>query len=306
MREYIGEYDGGESISQLHDSIYEPHTFKPISEFHLHSSNQVEEHKGECDPDTDYGLNSNYFRSPELGLVDLVTLGCSQTFGMGVDDDDIWPHRLAQTLNCSYVNLAMPGSAIETMVSSAFAYIQEYGKPKVIAALLPGYGRMQIPLNNKHFTFRDNRDKRDLIFMNNLNFGYREDGGPQDVPLISKRPHVIDELLPYEVALHQSMFALSVLIQYCKDVGIELVFSTWNGAMNDFIEKKKQHHMTKLDLSGYVKVPPVKWQPKHQACHTELIKNESIWDVARDCGGHIGVHSHIHYAEAFAEKIEML
>lgn len=253
---------------------------------------------------TVYTLNSEFFRSPEFEQVDLITLGCSQTFGQGVDDEVIWPRVLAESLGISYANLAMPASSVQAMFSSLMVYIRRYGKPKYVAALLPGYRRISVPLRHEYNT-SSNTDLSNIP--NNagfeiLNLAYREDGfSHKEIPMYSKRPYILDEILAYEVPLHQSMFSLAAMIEYCKIADIKLFFSTWNSGMNDLIITKQKHEMTEVDLSGYISLP-LNTRPK--TCHSEeAAKYQDTWDMGRDSAPHMGVHDHLHYAEIFERAI---
>ena len=312
------EYDKDqETLSSISREVFSVNeNYGEITELYLQRISYLEEQiregrQEECDPNTAYSLNSKFYRSPEFGKVDLLVAGCSQTFGMGVDEEAIWPRLLSEKLGYSYANIAVPGATVQSIVGSVVSYIKEYGAPKVIAINLPGYGRMSIPLKplyNTQWNVKPeklNRYSPDTIGLAHINFGYRE-MGEKEIPLISKRPHSIDEILPYEVALHQSMFSLSMLIEYCKALGVPLVFSTWHGAMNELMEKKISDPRTKIDLSGYCKIPIALW-PERDLCHSELEdKYPEIWVEGRDCGHHMGAHAHIHVAEGFAKKINSL
>lgn len=309
------EYDKHqETLSMISNQVFNEGNYFEMTELSLKPPDYIIElaksgQEDSGDPDTKLDLNSKFFRSPEFEQVQLLVAGCSQTFGAGVDNELIWPYLLSKKLNYSYANIAVPGLSVQGIVGSVVSYIQQYGKPKVLAINLPGYGRMALALKPLYNTISDagrfSKEERkfspDQVGIAHVNFGYREIEG-KDIPLISKRPHVIDEIMPYEVPLHQSMFALSMLIEYCKAADIKLIFTTWHGAMNELIERKISDPRTRIDLSGYCKVPT---NLRDSECHLELkSKHEEIWDEGRDHGHHMGVHAHIHVAEAFANKLK--
>ena len=68
-----------------------------------------------------YIQNKDFFRSPELSKVDLLISGCSQTFGVGMKEDLIWPVLLARESDLSYNNLAFPGASAESIVDNIFS-----------------------------------------------------------------------------------------------------------------------------------------------------------------------------------------
>lgn len=262
---------------------------KEISAFSLRGTD-LDSLRGNPDPDTEYVLNSAGLRGPELdGSADIVALGCSQTFGQGVPEQDTWPNKLAKATNMSYVNLAVPSESSYGMLTQALAYIEQYGKPKVFAALFPGYGRMSIPIN-----YRYNREREDIPARNfdeseivNLNIDNRADR----IPLLAKKPYPLENILSIEVPMHQSLQAVRHLITYCKIMDIKLVFSSWHPSMVEVMEN--------LQFDGYQKID------SYNECHElDDQSNSSRWSKGSDLAEHMGIHSHIHYAEAFARILK--
>lgn len=251
---------------------------------------------------TYYEVNSLGFRSPEFKHVDLVALGCSQTFGQGVDNSLIWPKLLSDLLGVSYVNLGVPSAGIQTMLSCLMKYVRDYGKPKAVAALLPGFNRINLALRLDQNTITSLASHSAGFTYQTINLDVREEH-KKNVPVYSKRPHNLEEILSFEVALHQSMFALTTLIEYCRVAEIKLVFSTWNESMAALLAEKINNPSTEVDLSDCV-FAAIK--DEHlETCHEdEKIKYPDAWEVGIDPGSHMGVHSHIHFAEAFAEKLK--
>lgn len=251
---------------------------------------------------TSYEVNSLGFRSPELKHVDLVALGCSQTFGQGVDDSLIWPKLLSDLLGVSYVNLGTPGASIQTMLSYLMKYVREYGKPKTVAAVLPGFNRISIALRLDQNTVDALAARSDGVGYQTVNLAIRKEH-KKDVPSYSKRPHNLEDILSLEVALHQSMFALATLIEYCKVAEIKLVFSTWNEPMAALLNEKIENPSTEVDLSDYV-FAAIKDEYVTTCHREEKIKYPDAWEFGIDPGHHMGVHCHIHFAEAFAYKLK--
>jgi len=64
----------------------------------------------------DYTINDHGCRSKSFDYIKhkpiIVGIGCSITYGTGLTPEEIWIHKLAEQLNCEYVNLSMPGSAL--------------------------------------------------------------------------------------------------------------------------------------------------------------------------------------------------
>ncbi len=78
--------------------------------------------------DIDYQYNSHGYRCPEFGRPEsrgclrVLSLGCSITFGIGLPEEDTWPHRIcryiAKTSNERVINynLGVPGSSNEGII----------------------------------------------------------------------------------------------------------------------------------------------------------------------------------------------
>lgn len=64
----------------------------------------------------EYRINEHGCRSKNFSEIEnkpvIVGIGCSITHGTGLIPEEIWIHKLADDLNCEYVNLSMPGSAL--------------------------------------------------------------------------------------------------------------------------------------------------------------------------------------------------
>ena len=291
-----------ENLYNIDSSIFtKPGSYEFVTELDMYSADFTSVEDPDCDPDTKYTVNSKHFRSPEFEQVDLITLGCSQTFGQGVDDDVIWPKLLANSLGMSYANLAMPSSTTYDMMSSLLVYVRKYGKPKVVAALLPGYQRISLPVIYKHHTTDNGQDLGRTQTVAHINLAKRA-VNQGDIVKYSKRPHNLEDLLTYEMAMQQSMGALAVIIEYCRVADIQFVFSTWTRGMEELLNLKLSHGLTKVDMSGYV---PIFSELGLESCHSEERKKyEDTWTKARDCGAHMGVHYHIHYAKEFERRIK--
>ncbi len=94
---------------------------------------------------TEYTLNSYGFRCPEFksNSAEYIFAGCSETFGSGGPIEDSWAHILYTKLgkNKNFVNLGSPGVGWTEIIYNIVSYINEYGAPKYIFALLPNIER---------------------------------------------------------------------------------------------------------------------------------------------------------------------
>lgn len=261
------------------------------------------------DSDTKYELNSLGFRSPEFTEnVDIVAVGCSQTVGLGVDSDKMWPKILSSKTEMSYVNLGVVGSSVAGMCELTMAYIRDYGNPKIICALLPGLYRMILPLRKDVNDYVYNKSEEELE-IKNVNLAFASEGvlSEKTYPSYSKKPHSVNDVLSYEVALHQSMMALNYLIEYCKVAKIQLVLSSWEVGTTKFLLDKVRNNKSKLDLSSFDPLSEFDtffYSPENITCHSEI--RGDTRNSGRDSSKHMGDHQHMHIAELFASKINLM
>lgn len=85
-------------------------------------------------------LNSMGYNSSEiLASADTVFLGCSNTFGYGLEPRHIWSSLLSKDIfpDSSCHNLGLNGASIEEIVFNVFNYFNIYGNPKTILFLIP-------------------------------------------------------------------------------------------------------------------------------------------------------------------------
>lgn len=73
-----------------------------------------------------YTLNSSRYRCPDWQMIDwsksIVMFGCSQVFGVGVDDKDTIPYILSQILGIPVINLGVSGSSMIFSFHNALQY----------------------------------------------------------------------------------------------------------------------------------------------------------------------------------------
>lgn len=105
-------------------------------------SSDVPEYLGNPYQQNSLGYRSDDFTSTHNGK-HVLFAGCSNTFGMGMDDEEkIWPRILFNKIKLKenlsgFFNLGKPGGSIEGILSLCFRYIKTYGPPDVIFIVLP-------------------------------------------------------------------------------------------------------------------------------------------------------------------------
>jgi len=74
-----------------------------------------------------YTYNELGFRGNSLPLTDdkLMAIGCSHTEGIGVNDDETWPHYLSNLLNYSHINFGFTGRSNDYIARCIISHVDE-------------------------------------------------------------------------------------------------------------------------------------------------------------------------------------
>jgi len=101
------------------------------------------------DPVAGYKTNSYGYRCPEFrplpnGGKNVVVLGCSHTFGEGLEENEIWVSQVAKESNkiLRWWNLARPGSSADQMIRILYG-TEKTIFPKIIIACWPAWSRRE-------------------------------------------------------------------------------------------------------------------------------------------------------------------
>jgi hypothetical protein len=100
-------------------------------------------------PSAGYKTNSYGYRCPEFsplpdGGKNVVVLGCSHTFGEGLEEEEIWVSRVAKESNkiLRWWNLGQPGSSADQMIRILYG-TEKVLFPKIIIACWPAWSRRE-------------------------------------------------------------------------------------------------------------------------------------------------------------------
>jgi hypothetical protein len=270
-----------------------------------------------------YSANSKKFRSPEfIENPDILTFGCSQTWGVGIPDNAVWPKVLSELTGMSYANIAVSGSSIMEDVMGCISYIEDYGQPKYIVGLMPDIRRLAIYMNPRvNAAILDSRlgvswEERTTgeagITPVHFPVPEREVATEKDVDSLSakfsKKPHVVSEVLAYEVPLIYSVHYLEFLRVFCEARGIELILSSWDDDSVDVFRTINLKNFCFLEYERDTKKYDSGEVYYTNNCHEDMSNvYGQTWyrgdDHTEDNEGHMGIHRHLDYAEMFASKI---
>jgi hypothetical protein len=262
--------------------------------FGHHSSNGVL-----IDKKTQYKTNNFGFRDEDWnGPVDVLAIGCSNTYGIGVPVEGTWPRILQDLLGQKVRNLSSPGISIQELIFNAFAYFKEFGNPKTILCLFPDPFRVKLPT-------KENLVVGDISFpFINIHLNKKSNTSISDMPKYLKRPYDYYDTLPMEFSLFLNTALIHMLEQYCNSNNIKLLWSSWYSEFYDVVDRVEDSGFNNfLRNKDFIAD-----QEGNNNCHN---KYKDLPDEYFNRGldgndffdSHPGVHKNIHIAEAFYSEI---
>ena len=266
------------------------------------------------DPDRKlFDLNSYGYRTKEFIFnEDLLALGCSQTFGWGVEEKESWPEIISNKFNISVTNLSLPGDSLMGQVLRAFEYFKIYGNPKKIVGVFP--------INRILFA-------ADTVNQHRINtWDLHKHKGPDR---FSEIPHTPDKVFNIEVCQIQNYMFISMLEQYCRSSNIQFIYTFWDmhrteGSKIDFIETSDPNlslpiMWRNLDFCRYLKrnskayFDPINLETDANypnlytlSCHEDFMSHKNFYyasDTTRSFGGHFSFHEHLHYSDKISDLL---
>jgi hypothetical protein len=266
-----------------------------------------------------YQCNSYGYRGPDpINENDVLTLGCSQTFGIGIKNSSyLWPELLSDSLGLSYTSLAKSGSSINSQVRRAFAYFKKFGHPKNIFAIFPDFQRMEFPPNSKRLV----ANKVDPIWHNGV-LDIKHLRPANYVAKVSSLPHDARDIFTEEMCYFFSLQYIMMLEQYCNNAGINFVWGTWSEKDENLILKLKQ--INNSSYKNFIQLNNYQWtrnyetqqeefynkshsnlHPNKSNCHEDYsnledfhIASDKVYDFYN---AHSGIHRHLHWAETMSD-----
>jgi hypothetical protein len=277
-----------------------------------------------------YETNSIGYRCDEiLENRDFVFSGCSFTFGIGVPKEGIWGVNVAKGIGLDYYNLGIPGESTAAIVDNLFSYFKLHGNPKILMCMFPDIFRKEIFFDQKEFY--SEQDQKNKTQTGYTRVFWRQPESPK----YSKKPHLIPDIIPKEIAMMDAINSIKNLEIYCYSNNIKFLWSTWDDTWYEYITL---YLMENKIFKNFVDIENLKWHQnyadgfaeryhefnvddeckynqeckKYINCHL-IEKNYygKVFDLPFDKDindknnrGHSGVHKHIHWAEKFISELE--
>jgi hypothetical protein len=278
------------------------------------------------DPETitiDKGRINNYgYRDDDFTkLADILMVGCSMTFGQGLEEKYIWPNYIKKWSNKECANLSVNGGSIIGLIYRIFAYIRKFGNPEIILCLWPDINRVYLPLIPGRFEdlgipysdFYCYTNKEVKPFLTDICYAnFISNDSESWQPQYSKLPHSVSDVLPIEFVHFYTIQQIHLLEQYCFVSGIKLYWGTWSTLSTAFFNKIKsmsdptyfRYYINDLDEANIYSKISKKNKIVNFSCHQNLQqKDNKTYNIAAD-NQHFGSHSQIHIAEKFFDLIK--
>jgi len=300
----VDVYDG------LIDNIYYNNFLEFDKEFILRNNPFVKQYLK--NNDIDLYINKNGFRSPEFkNDIDFLISGCSITMGDWLPSKFIWHEMLLRDTRYSYASVAFIGDSYFGQVQKIFAYIKKYNKPKNILMLLPDFSRFSIINNKKLFikknfyneNFNEDRyNKFNLLQYYNSSISVDEF---QNEKQYFKRPLDPKDVIPEELSHMYSAQMLHILEAYCNDLGINLIYATWDKITEQLFMSIKNENNFKNFISSecFDFFRSENGFNNLYRCHKDHELKDNIFFKQALDKQHHGIHQHIHYKNVFAKKL---
>jgi len=231
-------------------------------------------------------INSNGYRSEEFknkhDNTHILFNGCSQTWGIGLLQNEIWSKKLYNLISCNiktsgYFNLAVPGSSLCNQIIDIFKYCKTYGIPNFIFLNFPPMGRMYAYDKYNNHYIDASYSQNSFYLFNIIEFQY-----------------------------------YFMLQEYCEKNKIKLFTFSWGdfensnfGLINDLWSNGKESLLKNLskyiyNFNSYYKINSIDLFNFIQS-YKEKYKNDKYFELARD-NAHFGTAYHEYWSQFMYDK----
>jgi len=160
-----------------------------------------------------YEYNNYGFRSVDFSSkIDILTVGCSFTFGSGLPFEYTWSQQLQKKIsNKKIATLSWPGLSTQRLISYLFRYFKIIGNPKMIICNFPNFHR---------FLFLEKESGKVVGYYRGIDH-YKTIPKRKKLELLSGAP-------PEKWGYFVNYEYIYMLEQYCESNDIKLIWSHWD------------------------------------------------------------------------------
>lgn len=216
MKSYLEQ---SQDLKQKH-SVWISNKIEPMVENHPtwmipgHEDSKAEYRKN------NYSLRCDDFVSgqPE----EIIFAGCERTIPMDIKEEDGWAYKIFKDFGAeTFANLSYPGASVHKIVPNLYKYFKSIGNPKNICLLAPEMIR-DLGFWQEH-----------EIYKPKIFYQYRPQVNEGKEHNIASVPNN----LPMQLLAIRYLHTMRAFEQYCDQVGINLVWTSWCGETNKFLNE---------------------------------------------------------------------
>jgi len=228
-----------------------------------------------------YSFRTHVFELLKTNEVNILTSGCSNTFGQEMPNELIWPSLLKniveqknKNINVKLYNLGVPGLDTTRIITNCYTFIEKYGKPDYICMLLPPIQRtLRLDKDNKLF-----KTKQDPDYFDNVEHFAKI---------------FFEKKSTLSLEFFNNIFTIKNFETFCKINNIKLAWFCW--------EKISQKIYENLNFNNLISL--INFENETVELLTEHKKNNNkYWHFAAD-NNHLGLIQHISWSNLFFDKI---
>ena len=285
------------------------------------------------DKDNEYEINELGCRGKLKNNPEILAVGCSYTFGVGLPEIGTWPNILSSETNKDVLNLGVPGVTIKEISKLIIKYVSKYNKPKTIFALFPPFFRTSLiedvefysSLRNKNPTIQARIDKQ-MFFQGQIFYDRSEKGvffkKQDDLPYMKhKEKNIVymeNVFSPHQL-ISDAVDSISMIQDFCNSHGIDFYWSLWDNPSSMLMDSLVK--IPNFKLKNYIKFADDKFNNYHtkdgkfpnnfcNLSHDSELVGHPSWDVGSDVfysygkavdsvSAHPGIHFQYHLADLF-------
>jgi hypothetical protein len=260
-----------------------------------------------------YKINNFGFRD-EKDLIpgnpaEILAFGCSQTYGVGLPQNYIWPVLLEKEIQKTVANLGMSGAGAKTIFEVMMYYIKYIGKPKMVIAMFPDC-----------FRYLHVRDK-DFYTVTNNNYPMFPESPQLSVTYIRTADYDTGELymkdkfiklpcdpgyvIPPQESIKQFFSSVYMMETVCNLLNIKFYWGTYYGYNNTLLFEMLKNKRFQLDISNYIdKIYSISsdWLSKSNKLLDIEPSYQSMIKLAAD-KQHLGIQWHVYVVEKIMEHL---
>ena len=290
--------------------LYPPHAKNVVDKYPNGQPNI-----GTVDEHNTYEINDFGFRGEIYKNVDVLGVGCSITFGIGVPESLRWTNFLSNSLNKSVMNLGSPGASVETICNNIIQYCMNNKMPKEIFCLMPDFFRSMVVADEEFYKPKiyknDNTKKNHLeyTFCNPVVSVHKESLFME----IEDHKCIEDLTSPHQLILNSINFIYN-LESFCFANNIKLYWTTWD--IGTTMIMNKLVNLKNFKLKNYTPFYLPDSKARHRGYNLNCIldhgsefKDSLWWHQGSDYSiinnkketnnAHPGIHFHHHFSDFF-------